>query len=121
MVTTIISRFLGKLKKEATTTIPSPTSENKERKETPNNGIDNSKINIIAFVDFVLRSMVDHPDEVTIDTQTDDGGLVIKVSCNKDEIRKIIGKNGKTINAIRALAKGAAKRVGQSVTIVVVD
>ena len=121
MVTTIISRFIDKLKKESTPKVHCPADESIKTNETRNNGIDTSKIDIIAFVDFVLRSLVDHPEEVTMDTQTDDSGLVIRVSCNKDEIRKIIGKNGKTINAIRALAKGAAKRIGQSVTIVVVD
>ena len=121
MVTTIFNKFLGRLKKESTAKVSDPVRDTNGENNSSSSGIDIKKIDLVAFVDFVVRSLVDHPEEVTIDTENEAGGLIIRVSCNKDEIRKIIGKNGKTINAIRALVKGAAKRISQSVTILVVD
>ena len=121
MVTAIINKFIGKLKKDPPETAPAPAQEKIQTKKPKENGIDTSKIDLIAFVDFVVRSFVDHPDEVTIETERNDNSLIMRVSCNKDEIRKVIGKNGKTINAIRALVKGAAKRINQNVTILVID
>ncbi len=78
-------------------------------------------VDVVEFVNFVVKSMVDHPEEVVINSETDDRGLLIKISCKKEEIRKIIGRNGKTINAIRSLAKGAARRIDQNVSIIVLD
>ena len=123
MVTTIINKFIDRLKKGTNDTVSAPPAydENKNNGKQPDSGIDTSKIDLVAFVDFVVRSFVEHPEEVTIETEQGDNGLVMRVSCNKDEIRKIIGKNGKTINAIRALVKGAAKRISQNVTILVID
>ena len=122
MVTGIINKFIGRLKKETIAPVPVPTRANTNKNDsTSQNGIDTTKVDLVAFVDFVVRSLVERPEEVTIDTEHGDNGLIMRVSCNKDEIRKIIGKNGKTINAIRALVKGAAKRVNESVTVLVID
>ena len=74
-----------------------------------------------GFVDFVVKSLVEFPEEVHIETGTDSQGDTIKISCKKSELRKIIGKNGKTINAIRSLVRGAAKRSNQSVNVVIVE
>lgn len=76
---------------------------------------------LTGFVDYVVRGLVDSPDAVTIDTREDDGGTVITINCSKDEVGKIIGRNGRTIGAIRALVRGAAGRLNQSATVVVAD
>ena len=115
MVTGIISKFFEKLKGNSQK-LRSLDSENKSNGEGGGN-----KIDLVAFVDYVVRKLVDHPEEVAIETETDNRGLIVKISCNKDEIRKVIGKNGKTINSIRALVKGAARRLDQSATVVVVE
>ncbi len=83
--------------------------------------INSKNIDLVGFVDYVVRSLVDHPEDVKIDTDKDDRGLVIKINCNKDEIRKIIGRNGKTINSIRSLVKGAARRLNQRANVIVVE
>ena len=121
MVTAIISKFIGKLKKEPNEKVASRAPGSTTTTQGNRSGIDTAKIDLVAFVDFVTRSLVEHPEEVTIETGQSDNGITMKVSCKKDEVRKIIGRNGKTINAIRALVKGAAKRISQNVTIVVID
>lgn len=73
------------------------------------------------FVDYVVRALVDQPDEVTVETVPGEKATIIQVTCAKDDIGKIIGKNGKTISAIRALVNGAGKRFEKEYTVEVMD
>jgi len=73
------------------------------------------------FVDYVVRALVDQPDDVNVETAPGERATVIQVKCAKDDIGKIIGKNGKTISAIRALVNGAGKRFEQEFTVEVMD
>jgi uncharacterized protein len=104
MVKQLITKFIDKLINNSHDSLNQGSGNTTAGKE---------KIDLAAFVDFVVRSLVEHPEEVSIETDKDDRGMVIKVSCKKSEIRRIIGKQGKTINAIRALVRGAAKRISQ--------
>ena len=65
--------------------------------------------------------LVECPDEVFIEQVSEKQEDVIKISCKKDEIRKVIGKNGKTINSIRSLVRGAAKRLNKNISVVIVE
>ncbi|MBN1865126.1 MAG: KH domain-containing protein [Victivallales bacterium] len=73
------------------------------------------------FVDYVVRALVDQPDLVRIETVTGERGLVIQVVCATEDVGKIIGKNGKTISAIRALVSGAGRRFEKALTVEVKD
>ena len=73
------------------------------------------------FVDYVVKALVDAPDDVNVETVPGERATVIQVTCAKDDIGKIIGKNGKTISAIRALVNGAGKRFDQEFTVEVID
>jgi predicted RNA-binding protein YlqC (UPF0109 family) len=61
------------------------------------------------FVEFVVRAVVDFPDEV--DIQEVDGGdsLTYYIRLNPQDIGKVIGRNGRTISAIRNILHAAAK------------
>ncbi|MEA4862837.1 MAG: KH domain-containing protein [Victivallaceae bacterium] len=76
---------------------------------------------IEGFVDYVVRSLVDTPDAVKVRSDEDGNVLNISIVCNEEDRGKIIGRRGKTINAIRALANGAAGRMQKKVTVEVVD
>ncbi len=74
-----------------------------------------------GFVDYVVRALVDNPDEVKVATETDGEVKVIRISCRKEDTGKIIGKKGKTIIALRALVAGAAGRMQDRVSVEVMD
>lgn len=76
---------------------------------------------VVSFVDYVVRALVDSPELVNVELVGRDEDQVINISCKKEDIGKIIGKNGKTIMAIRALVTGAASRLSQQVNVEVVD
>jgi predicted RNA-binding protein YlqC (UPF0109 family) len=67
-----------------------------------------------AFIEFVAKGLVDHPDQVQIaEAQGDDEKtLVLELRCNPDDVGKIIGRNGRTIKALRTLLVTAAARAG---------
>ena len=57
------------------------------------------------FIEFVVKSIVDSPEEVEIDRVVDDLGILITLKVAKDDMGKIIGKNGQTAKAIRILLR----------------
>jgi len=74
-----------------------------------------------AFVEFVARSLVDSPESVRVNLVDRGRDTSVQIACEKRDIGKIIGKSGKTIAAIRALANSAAGRSGKRVNVEVLD
>ncbi len=74
-----------------------------------------------GFVTYVVRALVDSPDEVKVNTETEGDVKVIKIRCRKEDTGKIIGKKGKTIISLRALVAGAAGRMQDKVSVEVMD
>ena len=73
------------------------------------------------FVDYVVRALVDFPEEVSVVTESSGEGSVIRINCRKEDIGKVVGKRGKTIMAIRSLVSGAAGRLQQRISVEVSD
>ena len=74
-----------------------------------------------SFVEFVVCSLVDAPDDVNVRTVENDRQTTVEVACQKSDIGKVIGKGGKTISAIRTLASGAGGRQGKRIMVEVLD
>jgi predicted RNA-binding protein YlqC (UPF0109 family) len=74
------------------------------------------------LVEFLARALVDDPDAVTVESfEEDDGTLIYEVTVAEDDTGKIIGRSGRTINALRAVVRAAAVRDGRRVLVDVVD
>ena len=74
------------------------------------------------LVEFLARALVDDPDAVTVESfEEDDGTLVYEVTVAEDDTGKIIGRSGRTINALRAVVRAAAVRDGRRVLVDIVD
>lgn len=80
-----------------------------------------SQPDLESFVAFIVRSLVDDPDLVGVETINRGRDATIQVTCDKQDVGKVIGRNGKTIAAIRALVNGAGARVGQKVGVEILD
>ncbi|MEX1112905.1 MAG: KH domain-containing protein [Patescibacteria group bacterium] len=57
------------------------------------------------FVEFVLKTIVDNPDDVQVDRTVDEMGVLLTVTVNPEDMGKVIGKSGQTAKAIRSLLK----------------
>ncbi len=66
---------------------------------------------------FIISSIVDHPDEVTVEEQEVDGILNLIATVAKDDMGKVIGKEGKVIRSIRNIMKITAMKQGIRINI----
>ncbi|PIQ79884.1 RNA-binding protein [Candidatus Peregrinibacteria bacterium CG11_big_fil_rev_8_21_14_0_20_41_10] len=57
------------------------------------------------FVEFVIKSIVDYPEQVEILRTIDDLGILITVKVAKDDMGKVVGRNGQTAKAMRVLLR----------------
>ena len=71
---------------------------------------------------YLARSLVDSPDEVSVDSfEEDDGTIVLELHVAEDDAGKVIGRGGRTAAALRTVMKAAAVRQGTRVLVDVVD
>lgn len=61
------------------------------------------------LVTYIVKSLVNNKDDVKVESATENENTVIlKVSVNPVDLGKVIGKNGKIANSIRAIVKSAS-------------
>ncbi|HET8581081.1 MAG TPA: KH domain-containing protein [Candidatus Paceibacterota bacterium] len=58
-----------------------------------------------TFLEYVVKSLVDHPDDVAITRTIDEMGVLLTLTVNADDMGKIIGRSGATAKAIRTLLR----------------
>jgi uncharacterized protein len=65
---------------------------------------------IKELVDFVIRALVDQPDEVVVTAVTGEKTSVYELRVGEGDLGKVIGKHGRTIRAIRTLLSAASTK-----------
>ncbi len=68
-----------------------------------------------AVLEYLVRGLVDEPDEVRVEIEDDGDRLQLNVFVPPDEMGRVIGKRGRTAHAIRTLVRAAAARDGVEV------
>ena len=64
-----------------------------------------------AFLEYVVRGLVEKPDEVSVTPVAQGDTTLYELRMNQDDVGRIIGRQGVTINALRSLlATGSAKK-----------
>lgn len=64
-----------------------------------------------AFLECAVKGLVDRPEDVTVTPVEREGLTIYELRMDPDDVGKIIGKQGKTINTLRALLQvGSAKK-----------
>jgi uncharacterized protein len=74
-----------------------------------------------AFLDFVVKGLVNHPEAVTVTPVEKNGLTVYELRLHQEDVGKIIGKQGMTINAIRSLLLAGSAKKGLRCTIEIVE
>ena len=75
----------------------------------------------VEFLEFVVKSLVDHQDAVKIDRKVDEMGVLITLSVHPEDMGKIIGRAGSTARAIRTLLRVVGIRNGARVNLRILD
>ncbi len=73
------------------------------------------------FLEFIIRHLVEFPDEVMLSEIPDGRMTVFRLQMRQTDVGRIIGRNGQTIRSIRALLASAAARHGQKATLDIVE
>lgn len=74
------------------------------------------------LLEYLVRAIVDEPDLVKVEElEEDDGTIVLELSVGDDDYGKVIGRGGRTAQALRAVIKAAAVREKQRVLVDIVD
>jgi predicted RNA-binding protein YlqC (UPF0109 family) len=58
-----------------------------------------------AFLEYIVKALVDNPNDVKIDRTVDEMGVLITMTVNASDMGKIIGRQGNTAKAIRTLLR----------------
>ncbi len=58
-----------------------------------------------AFLEYIVKALVDNPNDVKIDRSVDELGVLITMTVNAADMGKIIGRQGNTAKAIRTLLR----------------
>lgn len=71
---------------------------------------------------YLARALVDKPDAVSVEQfEEDDGSLVLELVVDENDVGQVIGRGGRTISALRQLARAAGTKQGRRVLVDVVD
>jgi len=73
------------------------------------------------FIAYIVKALVDHPERVLVAEVFGRNNVIIEVRCHADDMGRIIGKNGKTIGAMRMLLAGLAAKHKRKAVLEVVE
>ena len=70
------------------------------------------------LVEFIVKSLVDSPDQVEVDDQS---GTIVEISVAQPDMGRVIGKSGRVINSIRSIVQVAAAKQGRRISVEIVE
>lgn len=62
------------------------------------------------FTEYIVRAIVNHPDEVSTERTVDERGVLITLHINSEDMGYVVGREGQTARAIRTLLKKIGAR-----------
>ena len=73
------------------------------------------------LVEFVVKSLVDNPDEVSVNKVEGEKSTILELRVAQDDVGKVIGKQGRIAKAIRTLMKSLGAKEKKRITIEFID
>jgi predicted RNA-binding protein YlqC (UPF0109 family) len=73
------------------------------------------------MLEYILKKIVDHPEDVEVREVTGSAVVILEVKVNVADKGKVIGREGKNINALRTLIRAAAAKEKKKVDITVLQ
>ena len=74
-----------------------------------------------AFLEYIVKGLVEHPEEVTITPVQRNGMTIYELRLNEKDVGRIIGRQGLTINAIRTLLLAGSAKQGMRCALEIVE
>jgi hypothetical protein len=76
---------------------------------------------IKEFVEYLIKLIVDKPEEIEIAEKRGEQVIIFEVRANKQDFGKILGKHGKNIQAIRTLVNSVSAKAGKRSIIEIIE
>ncbi|MEK7464601.1 MAG: KH domain-containing protein [Patescibacteria group bacterium] len=57
------------------------------------------------FLEYLVKSIVDHPDDVKVERKIDERGVLLSLKVNPQDMGQVVGRQGSTAGAIRSLLR----------------
>lgn len=73
------------------------------------------------FVEFIVRQLVENPDDVSIARSVDEKGVLLAITVHPDDLGRVIGKRGATANSIRTLLRALGTKNNARYNFKIVD
>jgi predicted RNA-binding protein YlqC (UPF0109 family) len=70
---------------------------------------------------YLTRALVDQPDQVSLRTSDAEGARLFELKVAPEDVGKVIGRDGRTVGALRTLLGAAAQKQGQKVRLEIQD
>lgn len=70
---------------------------------------------------YIAKSLVDYPDQVEVTEREGDGEVLLELRVASEDMGKVIGRQGRIAKEIRTLVRSCAQRMGQKVSVDIVD
>lgn len=74
-----------------------------------------------AFLEYVLKYLVDHPEEVIVTRVQKEKGSLFELRMRPSDVGKVVGKQGQTIAAIRNIVNAALPKGAERVEVEIVE
>lgn len=72
------------------------------------------------LVEFITKSLVDDPSQVYVSEIEGENSVILELRVGPEDMGRVIGKGGRTVNAIRTLIRVLAAKQGKRVTLEIV-
>lgn len=73
------------------------------------------------FVSYLIKNLVDHPDGVKIKVFDGKKSTVVEIEVDNEDVAKLVGRQGRTIKALRTIAMTVAARFGRKIRLEIVQ
>jgi len=73
------------------------------------------------LVEFIVKSLVDHPEEVSVSEIEGEQSVIYEVRVAQEDMGKIIGKQGRIARAIRTIVKAAGIKRGKKAAVEILE
>jgi len=75
----------------------------------------------VEFLQYVVEGIVEHKDDIEIESKDDELGTLLTLKVNKDDMGIIIGRKWATVNALRSIIRLMGMKMDKKINLKVVD
>lgn len=73
------------------------------------------------FIEFIVKHLVENPDQVEVTTEESGSRTLYKLRVGEGDLGRVIGREGRTAKALRAILMAASARKGQQSSLEILD